>query len=504
MTQTLARMGLARTYEQEQDYVQAYKWFDIVAAHKLSFGIPDNGCRDDPSPGGLACVAALDRDALAAKMTQAQINEAQRLARAETEANLARSASPRVETTTPTVAPPSAGLPAVAEPAMSVEAAEAAYRRGDYATALELFRPLADHGDANAQNALGVMYITGQGVSQNYVEAMKWYRKAADQGFAIAQTNLGAMYYLGQSVPQNYADAMRWYRKAADQGNADAQNTVGGMYESGHGVPQDYAEAAKWYRKAADQGNDVAQHNLGVLYRDGHGVAQNYAEAAEWFHKAADQGNAKAQHDLGALYYRGQGVEMNYAEALNWFRKVAEQGNAEDQNIVGAMYENGQGVTQDRAEAAKWFRMAAEQGNQEARSNLAALYARFPELAPFADSFASRVDKLSAPPGAKNVMDLFNVALSKVDSENSAYCLKSARLACSMHMQATLTCPQIIPDLYKVFTTLDALENQGMTPNQAAKQMQNVLAGLAVQVPRENRIPFAWRLFMNCLETADQ
>ena len=41
-----------------------------------------------------------------------------------------------------------------------------AYQRGDYATALEEWRPLADQGDATAQNNLGVMYENGQGVTR--------------------------------------------------------------------------------------------------------------------------------------------------------------------------------------------------------------------------------------------------------------------------------------------------------------------------------------------------
>tara|TARA_Y100000588_G_C13824654_1_gene740888 strand:+ start:510 stop:737 length:228 start_codon:yes stop_codon:yes gene_type:complete len=32
-------------------------------------------------------------------------------------------------------------------------------------------------------DALGVMYDKGKGVTQDYQEAMKWYRKAAEQGF---------------------------------------------------------------------------------------------------------------------------------------------------------------------------------------------------------------------------------------------------------------------------------------------------------------------------------
>ena len=35
--------------------------------------------------------------------------------------------------------------------------------RGDYATALRLWRPLADQGDASAQYNLGVMYAKGRG-----------------------------------------------------------------------------------------------------------------------------------------------------------------------------------------------------------------------------------------------------------------------------------------------------------------------------------------------------
>jgi hypothetical protein len=47
----------------------------------------------------------------------------------------------------------------------------AADKRGDYATALRLWRPLADQGDASAQNNLGFMYENGHGVPQDYAEA---------------------------------------------------------------------------------------------------------------------------------------------------------------------------------------------------------------------------------------------------------------------------------------------------------------------------------------------
>jgi uncharacterized protein len=152
------------------------------------------------------------------------------------------------------------------------EVGEAAYARGDYTTALRLFRPLANQGNASAQLRLGFMYYSGQGVPQNYAEAMKWSRLAADQGDPDAQLNVGIMYAKGYGVPRDYAEAMKWLRLAADQGDSDAQLNVGIMYAKGYGVPQDYAEAMKWYRLSADQGNAEAQDHYAVLYRNGYRV----------------------------------------------------------------------------------------------------------------------------------------------------------------------------------------------------------------------------------------
>jgi TPR repeat protein len=85
-----------------------------------------------------------------------------------------------------------------------MEKAREAARRGDVATALELWRPLAEGGDAAAQNHLGVAYELGDGVPQDDAIAVAWYRKAAEQGNAMAQTHLGEMYEKGKGVPQYY------------------------------------------------------------------------------------------------------------------------------------------------------------------------------------------------------------------------------------------------------------------------------------------------------------
>jgi uncharacterized protein len=98
-----------------------------------------------------------------------------------------------------------------------LEDADAAYERGDYATALRLLQPLASSGDDYAQFNIGVMYDTGKGVPQDFSEAVKWYRKAANQGNARAMDNLAFMYRGGQGVPQDYVEAHKWFNLAASR-----------------------------------------------------------------------------------------------------------------------------------------------------------------------------------------------------------------------------------------------------------------------------------------------
>jgi TPR repeat protein len=56
------------------------------------------------------------------------------------------------------------------------EGANGAYDRGDFETALRLWQPLADQGNADAQRNLGLMYANGRGVAENDAKAVKWER----------------------------------------------------------------------------------------------------------------------------------------------------------------------------------------------------------------------------------------------------------------------------------------------------------------------------------------
>ena len=90
----------------------------------------------------------------------------------------------------------------------------AAHDRGDYATAVREFKPLAEQGDAKVQNLLGSIYS----VLQDYKMALKWYRKAAEQGNTSGQSSLAWMYFGGKGVPQDSPRAHMWFNISASLG----------------------------------------------------------------------------------------------------------------------------------------------------------------------------------------------------------------------------------------------------------------------------------------------
>ena len=179
-----------------------------------------------------------------------------------------------------------------------IEDARTAYQRGDFATALEIWRPRATQGVAFAQLNVGIMYYSGQGVPQDYGEAAKWYRLAAEQGNPTAQGNLGFMYYSGQGVLKDDGEAAKWYRLAAEQGNPTAQSNLASMYFSGQGVPQDYVQAYMWidlaasrFPPSATEDRDNAAQNRDIVASKM--TAQQLAEAEKLARKWKPKGPAR-------------------------------------------------------------------------------------------------------------------------------------------------------------------------------------------------------------------
>lgn len=142
-------------------------------------------------------------------------------------------------------------LCAVPATAAAIDDGQTAYNAGDYATALRLWRPLAEQGNARAQNNLGVMYENGKGVAQDINEAVRWYRLAAVQGYSGAQYDLGLAYAIGRGgVRRDPVRAYMWFSLAAQSLSGDTGTLVAQTRDvfAGAMTPAQIDEAAELAR----------------------------------------------------------------------------------------------------------------------------------------------------------------------------------------------------------------------------------------------------------------
>ncbi|HVJ43790.1 MAG TPA: tetratricopeptide repeat protein [Dongiaceae bacterium] len=105
----------------------------------------------------------------------------------------------------------------------------AAYGKGDYQTAMSEWMPLAQAGNAEAENAVGALYDNGLGVVSDEAEAFRWYTMAANQNYPMAMRNLGTMYATGHGVPYSLPQAQLWLGRAASAGDQVAAKRLGAL-----------------------------------------------------------------------------------------------------------------------------------------------------------------------------------------------------------------------------------------------------------------------------------
>lgn len=129
-----------------------------------------------------------------------------------------------------------------------------------YSEALNIFLPLANAGNPEAQRLIGEMSFNGQGMKKNSLAAFKWNELSANSGNVTAQFNLGYLYEHGEGVPKSNSMALEWYTKAALQDYVPAERKLGDLY-----TESDPTKALYWYNKARQMGDQQALQKFSQL-----------------------------------------------------------------------------------------------------------------------------------------------------------------------------------------------------------------------------------------------
>ena len=194
----------------ERDYILAYMWLNLSAI---------KGDED----------AKQIRDTIAGAMTPKQLAEAQEM----TERCLAQEykncdTTSTADSTAPaenSTASAADGTAPAGDSTASAEDSTAsvtgfqkgkdAYQSEDYATALAIWTPLAEAGDAQAQNGLGSLYFSGAGVERDDHLGYMWKDLAVQQGDEDAKLERDQL--AGWMLPEQIAEAQAMAKKCLAQ-----------------------------------------------------------------------------------------------------------------------------------------------------------------------------------------------------------------------------------------------------------------------------------------------
>jgi cell division septation protein DedD len=147
----------------------------------------------------------------------------------------------------------------IATPALAdTKKGDVAWVNGDYATAINEWRPQAIGGDSDAQVHLGQAYQLGRGVPVDLKLAEDWFRRAAQQGSDDGRDNYGlVLFQTGKR-----AEALPYVEDAAGHGNARAQYILGTALFNGDMIAKDWPRAYAMMTRASVAGIPAAKNSL--------------------------------------------------------------------------------------------------------------------------------------------------------------------------------------------------------------------------------------------------
>jgi TPR repeat protein len=184
-----------------------------------------------------------------------------------------------------------------------------AYNERSYDKAVEVWWPLAEAGDRDAQVGIALAYVNDSSVPDED-RMYDWLEKQASAGRSQAQCPLARVVsrplfgrrvspYIASKVTR--AGAFEAVRSGARTGDVECEFLLGQFHYLGIGTKVDVEAGARWWSLAAGRGHASAQANLGQAYRTGIGIRRDFNRAFVWSFVSAAKGNSVAQKNLQTL-----------------------------------------------------------------------------------------------------------------------------------------------------------------------------------------------------------
>ncbi len=145
--------------------------------------------------------------------------------------------------------------------ANSVKDGVDAWSRGEYETAVRIWRDPAVSGDADAQFNMAQAYKMGRGVKQDLAIAADWYRQAGSRGHLQAEDSYAHLLHYQGKV----ADALPILERSADRGEPRSQYLLATELFNGVNVQKNWVRAYALMTRASSSGVAPASRSLAQM-----------------------------------------------------------------------------------------------------------------------------------------------------------------------------------------------------------------------------------------------
>ncbi len=280
------------------------------------------------------------------------------------------------------------------------------FAAGRHAAAIELARPLAEQGDADALYLMGYAYETGKGLAADRTKAVEFYRKgtaknhkdsiyrlsfillasekeeerdeartaleaAAKEDPTVASRILGEAYLRGILTPTPDPEkALSWWQKAAAAKDIPALLLIARLYDGQFGFPElkSAEKSLATYTIAAGLGDAGSMAALGSRYLSGDAKTRDEKKGREWLKKAIEAKEPAAYLALGDFE---ENVKKDLKAALAEYERGKDAGQIDCTLRTADFYLEGKGVKKDLPRGLSLLEKAAQAGSPIAHFRLA-------------------------------------------------------------------------------------------------------------------------------------
>ena len=218
----------------------------------------------------------------------------------------------------------------------------AAFNEGRHIKAVDLARPLAEKGNADAMYLLGVAYESGRGVELSRDKALEFFRKASEAGQKDATYSLARILLTSKDKAER-DKGLKNLEEQAVKDPSSAGRILGEAYIKGMITEKpEFDKAVSWWNTASEAGDIPSILALARLYESEEPFAdkKDPKKSLELYQKAIALGDKSAMVAVGSRLLNGAEGIRNEKEGRAILAKAIEEKQSEAYLALGDFEEN--------------------------------------------------------------------------------------------------------------------------------------------------------------------